>query len=405
MTIPRRLKILYLVHDLCDPSVARRIAMLRDGGAQVVVAGFRRDAEPVNNVTGCMAVDFGQTFNGKFAQRMWSVTQEMRAIKDQQALYAGADIIIARNLEMLAIAVKGREVATEETLIVYECLDIHRLLLGNTLPSKSLRWLEGRLAEKASALITSSPAFISSYFNTLSHVKLPTMLVENKVYNPRQSATPPGGTPRPPGPPWKIGWFGAIRCRKSLEILAELVKQGNGTVQVVIRGRPALDQFDDFHATVEQTPGMQFLGPYKNPGDLAAIYRDVHFTWAIDMFEEGLNSSWLLPNRLYEGGLHCSVPIAESAVETGRFLKNLGIGVVIPEPKSVFLSEFFATLTPQHYEQMERDAARISRAAWLYSPQDCREMVNYLASLHSQWTQSSQPINVPTRQADMAIVP
>lgn len=393
------------MHDLCDPSVARRINMLRDGGAQVVVAGFHRGEVPVNNVAGCMTIDFGQTFNGKFAQRIWSVTQEMMAIKHQHTLFADADVILARNLEMLAIAVRCRDLILAAPRIVYECLDIHRLLLGNALTNKSLRWLEGHLSEKAAALITSSPAFIRSYFNAVSHVNLPTLLVENKVYNPRQAAQLLQWAPRVAGPPWKIGWFGAIRCKKSLHILQELVKRSDGAIEVIIRGRPALDQFDDFHGDVERTPGMQFLGPYKNPADLAAIYRDVHFTWTIDMFEEGQNSSWLLPNRLYEGGLYCSVPIAEASVETGRFLKNLGIGIVITDPKDEFLLQFFSDLPPQRYQQMERDAAGITRAAWLYTTEDCKDMVNFLSAEEIQCTQTSQPINAPIIQAKIATAP
>ena len=36
------LKVLYLVHDLADPAVLKRIQFLTDGGAVVCVAGFRR---------------------------------------------------------------------------------------------------------------------------------------------------------------------------------------------------------------------------------------------------------------------------------------------------------------------------------------------------------------------------
>ena len=36
------LHVLYLVHDLFDPAVRRRVMMLRAGGAKVTLAGFRR---------------------------------------------------------------------------------------------------------------------------------------------------------------------------------------------------------------------------------------------------------------------------------------------------------------------------------------------------------------------------
>ncbi|TIU76079.1 MAG: glycosyl transferase family 1, partial [Mesorhizobium sp.] len=38
------LHVLYLVHDVSDPAVRRRIQMLKAGGAGVTLAGFRRTA-------------------------------------------------------------------------------------------------------------------------------------------------------------------------------------------------------------------------------------------------------------------------------------------------------------------------------------------------------------------------
>ena len=76
-------------------------------------------------------------------------------------------------------------------------------------------------------------------------------------------------------------------------VIDEPLNIAPGKVEVIIRGRPSLDQFDDFTKQTTGIPGLSFKGPYKNPDDLQKIYSEVHFTWAIDMFEEGLNSSWL----------------------------------------------------------------------------------------------------------------
>ena len=97
-------------------------------------------------------------------------------------------------------------------------------------------------------------------------------------------------------------WFGALRCTKSLELLAAFTRATQGRFEVVLRGRPARVEFDDFDGFVQAEPHMRFEGAYRNPGDLPSIYGEVHFSWAIDFFEEGMNSNWLLPNRLYEGG-------------------------------------------------------------------------------------------------------
>jgi hypothetical protein len=187
------------------------------------------------------------------------------------------------------------------------------------------------------------------------------------------------GIKRKPGPPWRIGWFGAIRCRKSLAMLARLAREGNGKIEVIIRGRPSLDQFDDFYLRVSSTPGLSFLGTYKNPEELASIYCDVHFTWAIDMFEEGMNSTWLLPNRLYEGGMHGAVPIALASVETGAFIRRLDIGVTVNNEED--LTSFFHGLTSERYYELRAAVLKIPDATWRYDTQDCKDLIAYLDGL------------------------
>ncbi len=370
-------KIIYLAHDLADAAVHKRVAMLRDGGADLAVAGFRRTPGPVRDVAGLAPVDFGRTYDGRFAQRIMAVLRHILLPLHNAAL-AQADVIIARNLEMLAIGARYAA-ARPHPVLVYESLDIHRLLLGKCVAGRLLRRIEAWLTTKAAALITSSPGFIEAYF---SRYATPVRLLENKVYDPQgKIAAKKAWPPRPAGPPWKIGWSGVIRCRKSLMILADLARRSNGRIEVVIRGKPALDQIPDFHDVVSRTPGMSFGGAYKSPDDLPAIYRDVHFVWAVDFYEEGGNSALLLPNRLYEGGLFDAVPIALKTVFTGRFLERLQVGVTLAEPLRESLPRFFDTLTADGYRVLEKRAAQTPRAQWRHDKRDCLSLVDYLASL------------------------
>ena len=376
----RKPHILYLVHDVHDPTVARRTSMFLKGGATVRIMGFRRSAEPLDHVEGCGIIDLGRTRNGQFLHRLASVAGCVLILRRHRSAFAGVDVIVARNLEMLAIGVRGRALCKPCPVLVYECLDIHRLLLGHGMVGTGLRALEGWLSRRASALITSSPAFVTEYFDKRSLVRLPVRLVENKV--PEGPGIPGDLPPRVPGPPWRIGWFGAIRCRDSLRILEQLVRCGGGRIEVVIRGRPAHDQMPDFDEVTSRTPGLKFLGPYKNPGDLRAIYRDVHFTWAIDRFETKLNSLWLLPNRLYEGCLFASVPLAEKSVETGRFLDARRIGVTLPDDLAMALETFFNTLTPDFYNTLEGNLLKLPKEVWICDLKSCIDVVEYIGCLN-----------------------
>ena len=104
-----------------------------------------------------------------------------------------------------------------------------------------------------------------------------------------------------------------------------------------------------------------FRGPYDRRHDLPAMYGGVHFTWAIDYYEAGANSDWLLPNRLYEGSLHGAVPIALARVETGRWLAAHRAGVLLAEPLETALADYFKGLDAAGYAAAAAAIAAIPR--------------------------------------------
>ena len=377
------LKILYLVHDLADPAVRRRVLMLQAGGAEVTLAGFRRDDNALATVEGVIPIELGVTADGRFAQRIGAVAKACLAIGARLRDVARPDVIVARNLEMLAVANRATSLFGGDVPIAYECLDIHRLLLREDIVGKTLRGAEARLGRKAGLLITSSPAFIEHYFRPLSGLDLPSLLLQNQVLDLDEGdGTEVAVTPPPaPAQPWRIGWFGALRCARSLDLLTTFSHAMAGRVEIVLRGRPAYSEFDNFDDFVRNQPFMSFHGSYRNPEDLARIYAGVHFSWAIDFFEEGQNSSWLLPNRLYESCRHGTVPIALAGTETARFLKERGLGVILPDAAPERLAELFDTMTdPTYREAVERIRA-LGPGPWTFDRADCQRLVKRLSTL------------------------
>lgn len=103
------LHVLYLVHDVSDPAVRRRIIMLKAGGARVTLAGFRRTQE-LEDVEGVTPIDLGHTRDGRFAQRLGAVAMAATRIGASLKSVVTPDVIVARNLEMLALAQRARSV-------------------------------------------------------------------------------------------------------------------------------------------------------------------------------------------------------------------------------------------------------------------------------------------------------
>ncbi|MDO1584179.1 glycosyltransferase [Rhizobium oryzicola] len=376
------LNVLYLAHDLSDAAVRRRVVTLQAGGARVTVAGFQRKDNLLQGEAEVRSILLGRTADGRLGQRIAAVLKARLSLGRLLRGIEKPDVIIARNLEMLALS-KGASSFFGGVPVVYECLDIHRLLLDDGIKGRLLRGAEASFGRGASLLITSSPAFIEHYFNTRSGLHLPTLLLENKVLELQSPAGEGKPRLRPPAPgePWRIGWFGAIRCAKSFRILAEFAARMEGRVEIIIRGRPSPREFADFNSLVAASPHVRFHGAYKNPEDLAEIYREVQFVWAIDFFEEGLNSSWLLPNRLYEGSLHGAIPIALQSTETGRYLGSRSLGLLMERANPEELHAHFSAMNADAYTDLFESLARVDRAHWVTGPSDCVALVRQLSLL------------------------
>ncbi|WP_324291048.1 glycosyltransferase [Asticcacaulis sp. SL142] len=371
------MRVLYLVHDLEDAAVRRRTLMLEAGGASVYLAGFRRGPKPVSESTDKI-IDLGETRNGAFAHRaaktLTTAPSLIRALGDSKP-----DIIIARNLEMLFLARQVARRFKPAPVIVYESLDIHRLLLRRDFIGALLRGAERSLMSRASLVVTSSPAFVENYFVPMQNLTLPVFLLENKVLDLSGRVVGVPAAKKTDGV-ITIGWFGALRCRKSLDLLSALTRLMAGRVKVVMRGKPAYNEFEDFDAQVAAEPHITFEGPYSAE-DLSALYAAVDLTWAIDFFEEGQNSKWLLPNRLYEGSRYGSVPIAMSGTETGSFVSRHGLGLTLDEATPQALMALFETLTPDCLSALRATLKACPPSLFTATRDDCVGFVDRLKTL------------------------
>ncbi|KQW60687.1 MULTISPECIES: hypothetical protein [unclassified Ensifer] len=389
------LQILYFAQDLADPAVRRRILMLKAGGARVTLAGFRRGANALAAIEGIDPIELGTTRDGRFAQRVSAITKACLSLPAKLRAVGRPDLIIARNLDMLAVANKAVSMFGGDVPIVYECLDIHRLLLRKDVAGRAMRASEAYLGRNARLLITSSPAFVEHYFRPLSGLETPVMLLENKVLELgdrdclQVSAAP---TARPDGP-WRIGWFGALRCRKSLELLSTFSRRMEGRFEIVLRGRPAYSEFDDFDGFIRNEPHMTFHGAYRSPEDLGAIYDEIDFTWAIDFFEEGQNSKWLLPNRLYEGCRHGRVPIAMRGTETARFLAVRGLGFLLDEPEPDNLVSLLGAVDANSQADASGRVAACNTDTWVFRHTDCENLVRRLSAIASTAPEPATPLS------------
>lgn len=376
------MKIIYFAHNVGDPAIARRARMLCAGGAQVVVAGFRRGDQKPIDLPGVSVVTLGRTYDARLLQRLLHLFMALLRLPATLKHLASTDLILARNLEMVSLAVCARWLSRMRLPLVYECLDVHRLMSSDKFASKIMRAVERWAMRRCALMIVSSPAFIESYFKPRQKVFPPVLVVENRVVRLERESVSSSVDASDAAPrraaPWRIGWFGMIRCRRSLAFLVDLARRRPDEVEVVIRGLPSYTEFDDFDATVSSSPNVTFKGRYTS-AELAAIYADVDFVWAIDFFEENHNSEWLLPNRLYESLAHKVVPIALARAETGRWLARHKAGVVVDSLDSI--ESHLDGLSGEAYAELVACVRAVPERALVASQSDCLSLVDTLRNL------------------------
>lgn len=322
-------KIAFFGHDAADAAIRRRVlSFLEDGFS---VTGFmmrRRDPGSIewNNI------DLGETRDGAFLQRIVQVFRGARIASAARQQLAEADIIYARNLDMLACAFLAKRRARLATPVIYECLDVHRLLCRRDLVGMVLRRLEGWLLKRSRAVVVSSPGFLKNHFERHYSGRYKAVLIENRLadgidYGARSAA----GKGDQPGR-LRIGWVGNLRCQRSLDLLCRVADEMGDAVEVHLHGVPARTELPVFEPLIDARPNMTFHGRYRSPEDLRTIYAGLDVVWAGDYMEAGQNSVWLLPNRIYEGGYFCTPAIAPAGTETAFWLERHACGFQVAEP-------------------------------------------------------------------------
>lgn len=333
-------KIAFFGHDAGDAAVRRRArAFMEDG---LGVTGFMmRRGEP--KTTEWAMIDLGQTHDGAFRQRIRQVFLGAKIAASGSEL-ASADVIYARNLDMLACAFLAKRHAGLKTPVIYECLDVHRLLCRKDPVGGLLRRLEGWLMGRSIALTVSSPGFVTHHFRPHYRRLPPVFLIENRLaggqaYGVRKAE----GKGAMPGR-LRIGWVGNLRCRRSLDLLCGVADALGDAVDIRLHGVPARTEIPVFEPLIDARPNMSYHGRYRSPEDLQAIYDGLDVVWAGDFMEAGLNSVWLLPNRVYEGGYFCTPAIAPEGTETAAWTARHACGFALAEPLEQTLPDFVASL-------------------------------------------------------------
>jgi succinoglycan biosynthesis protein ExoL len=179
--------------------------------------------------------------------------------------------------------------------------------------------------------VVSSPAFADAYFRTRTPYRGPIFLLENKVCMPLDGFAPAVLEAARQGPAdgevLHVGVVGRLRCSRSLELLGAVLGRCRRRLRVHVFGYPEANAETAFQALLAHGDAVVWHGRFAYPEDLPKVYGQLHLNWCV-VFDElqPLNGRWLLPNRIYEGGLFAVPAIALAGTETGRWIEGIGGG-------------------------------------------------------------------------------
>ncbi|MEM6891451.1 MAG: glycosyl transferase, partial [Pseudomonadota bacterium] len=170
------LRVAYFAHDWGDAAIKRRVAgFARDHVEVLGFASYRRD--PVQ--PDWVSVNLGQTFDNGYMHRVRSILRGAQSA--QISALTDADLIVARNLDMLLMGLLARRWARLETPVIYECLDIHQLVARSGFIGTVFRAIERRALRLCVGHWVSSPAFLSEHFQRYYPEAEGAQLLENRL--------------------------------------------------------------------------------------------------------------------------------------------------------------------------------------------------------------------------------
>jgi succinoglycan biosynthesis protein ExoL len=381
-------RIAYFGHNRRDPASVRRIQSFLDAGVEVVTFTFRRDQEPKYPGPPWANVDLGHVEHARLLGRIAVYLHAIATVIRRRRALLDSDVVYARNLDIFAFAAfafaLAAPTASRNHSFVYECLDVHEALTKNTRVSALLRWIERRILNRACLLVVSSPGFLRHYFGPVQDYRGARCWVENKLYFRAGCVPPPreprGSSARPDsaagGAALTIGWIGIIRCKRTLDVLKALALARPRDVRVRIVGRISYFLIEDFDEQVAAAANIDFAGAYDWPDGLESAYRGVDIVFAQELSWKGMNSDWLIPNRIYEASYFGVPSLSVGDTETSRIVRERGLGYTLPDDSTQTLIDFVDHLDRAELRAIRKRLLDMPPAAFVSNDGDTAELLD-----------------------------
>lgn len=316
------IKVLSVLPVLGQPRHSKRISMLQGSGFDVEVVAFERDYHK-GRLPDCNIKSLGKISHSKYLQRVFKLIKAFQilrnAIKNNDIIYAsGPDMAYLTLLAGIGF----------RKPIVLEVGDIREIQIVKGFVGNFVRIVDKYLVQKCSLLVSTTPAFINEYYKKWLNVKIPSIVLENKLEKNCYKKVFKNKTNK-----IRIGYFGLLRCNWSWEVLKNLAILNPDNIEIILAGYPINPK--GIPEKANAINNIRYLGEYKSPDDLSRLYGQVDLIWAVYPGPEVVekNQRWAQmvcrSNRFYESCYFQTPLISLKNSGDGIEVKKYNIGLII----------------------------------------------------------------------------
>ncbi|TVQ00264.1 MAG: hypothetical protein EA359_16095 [Balneolaceae bacterium] len=270
--------------------------------------------------------------HGKYFRRIWTLLASAKTIRKK---IGHQDYIYSFNLDMLFLAWFSTLFLKDRPKFVYDLLDIHPILYKKTVLSGLLRAFERFLVRKTNVVVVASPFYIDGYFHELQTLYSTSYhVIENKLntFDLPQNEGNRDVLKKTDDFPMVLGFFGIIRCPRSLKFLYKFLETSNGKFHLYIRGMFLVPE--QFKELILTSPFVEFGGSYLYPDELSEMYGKIDILWAAQQLGEA-HTKLSRTNRFYQGCYFKKPMITQAGTKDDEIVagSNLGLSIDLNQPE------------------------------------------------------------------------
>ena len=236
------------------------------------------------------------------------------------------DIIYTFGMDTFLISWFAVFFSNKKNKIIYEVGDIRKIYTKKTFFRFLFRFLQRRIVKKASLIVVTSKAFVDSYFRDILKVKNTEKfyVLENKPELKKDKMINYSFK----GYPIRIGYFGVIRCERSIEILSQILKSNKFSLYL----RGIYDNKIIEKYKLYEYKNIIIGDEYKVPNELYEMYNDIDLCWATYPYQKNEkvgNFQWAKTTRYYESLFFSKPLILQKNSQDYKDIKKYNVSVNI----------------------------------------------------------------------------